>query len=301
MYEELIHAPCYVPDPRVPWDIEQPRREELRLRDALADLPARPDQVDLAAELSTHIARAQAAQGRISDAHDTLLANERRLTVARTLVPRVRQLLERGRLAHLQRTPENARLLLGQAYNAAREAQETFLAIDAAQMLALVEPPKLREAWLTTAVELAVVSTDPAVRRWLPALEMARGWRAFDGQRYDVAMAAFTRASTAFEAAGDVVGTLRARHGRARVLRATDRLDEAIAIQRSIMDAHVRAGRRDARALEEMAECLLALSQPRSAQPLFAEAHLLLSREPPSFADESRLARLQRMGKGARV
>ncbi len=222
VYEELTHEPCYVCDPRIPWNIEEPRREELRLLDALDGLISRPEHLAIAVELVTQIARAQSVQGRHGEANDTLYANERRLSAIATPIPRIRQLLERGRLVARQRIAESARLLLGQAYNAAREADEVFLAIDAAHMLSLVEPPKQREAWLDKATELAEKAIEPSTRRWIPALELARGWRLLAAERGGAALEAFDRAVAAPEVTREDLVHIRALHGRARALRSLE-------------------------------------------------------------------------------
>ncbi len=294
MYEELVHQPCYVSDPRVPWNIDEARSEELRLLDLLYDLGS--TKPAFAAEVATQVARAQAVQGRLVDANDTLSSNERRLRALSAPTPRVRQLLERGRVKARERNVDTARLLVAQAYNAAREAGDVFLQIDAAQVLAVVEPPKQRDAWLAKAVELAQASTDAAIRAWIPALDLVVGWRALH-DRADVALAAFERAARQTDAVREPLLFSHMNQARARALRLLGRQEEAMPILRTLVASHAREGRRDGRVLEDLAECLLAANQPANAQVYFAEAHILLSRDPLAGQDQDRMGRLKRLAK----
>lgn len=296
MSEEFLAGLLYVVDARLPWDIERPREAEASFRAELSRPATTPEEQERHAELLTQLARAQALQGRTADAHSTLAQSERLLLTIPAVRPRIRQLLEQGRVLVRDRLPARARLLFIQAFDAARQTGDTFLAIDAAQMLSVVETPKLQTGWIEQA--LALAQGAPVGVTWVPALEQARGWRHLEDQQFDKALACFQRALTTLEAGGDAHKIARARYCVARGLRAIRRFDEALAIQQALLGEERRLGRRDGLVYEEVAECLQALKQPKDAQTYFAQAHALLSQDQWLVDNRpARLNRLKTMGK----
>ncbi len=302
MAEEFLPTPGYVVDPRLPWDLERPREAEASFR---AELRARVDSAEghaRAVELLTQLARAQAVQVRIADAHTSLAESARLLTKVELPTPQLRQLLELGRVLTLERMPSRARAQFAQAFTLAREVGDDFLAIDAAQMMSLVEAPKQQIEWLDRALALAEKAEPPATRRWTGVLLQARGWFHFDLRQFDRALDCFTRAARLWETEGDDRRANGARYCMARTLRATKRFAEALAIQQAILADHSRSGRRDGLVYEELAECLHALKRGDDAHGYFALAHELLSQD--QWLSDNRPARLNRlksMAKSARA
>ena len=84
----------------------------------------------------------------------------------------------------------------------------------------------------------------------------------------------------------------------ARCLRSLQRLDEALAIQRELLDEINATHQSDGYMHEELGECLLALHRPNEAVPHFAEAFRLLSNDTAmAAAEQPRLERLAALGR----
>src|SRR6185503_3148736 len=129
------------------WDYGQPAETERKFR-ALLDRARASGDASYHAQLLTQIARAQGLQRSFDEAHRTL-------GEARTLIDHdrangrshIRYLLEQGRVFNSARKPDQARPLFLEAWEAARKSGEDFYAIDAAHMMAIVEPPETQMKW----------------------------------------------------------------------------------------------------------------------------------------------------------
>ena len=106
---------------------------------------------------------------------------------------RVRVDLERGRLRRSSGDKEAALPLFEQAFTAAVEAGEDWLAGDAAHMAALAAPDRDSFAlWTNRGLELAERSQ--AAAYWAGPLLNNLGWEHFDAEEYEDALAVFERA-----------------------------------------------------------------------------------------------------------
>jgi tetratricopeptide (TPR) repeat protein len=281
------------------WDYDDPAATERLFR---ALLPAARAGADPAypAELLTQIARAQGLQRAFAAAHRTLDAADR-LSAAGPPRPRIRGLLERGRVFNSAGAPDDARPLFQAAYDLARAAGEDGLAVDAAHMLAIIAPPPEQLAWNLQALALAEQSAQPAARRWRGSLYNNIGWTHHDAGRYEDALAAFERALAARRSQTPPAGAEDIRAARwavARALRSLGRLDAALAAQRALAQEYGALGRPSAAVDEEIAECLLAQGDPVAARPHFARAHALLAADPWVAENEAaRLTRLRELGR----
>jgi tetratricopeptide (TPR) repeat protein len=128
-----------LPDFDALWDYDNPDRTETRFRQILLQFP---EEEPAFLELLTQIARAQGLQGKYTRAHRTLNQVERRLEETPSR-PRLRYLLERGRVYNSSGKPQVARPLFQQALKMAEHLNEDFYAVDALHMLAIVAPPAL--------------------------------------------------------------------------------------------------------------------------------------------------------------
>jgi tetratricopeptide (TPR) repeat protein len=104
--------------------------------------------------LLTQIARTQGLQRNFEQAHQTLNSVEAQLHDDLP-VARIRYLLERGRVYNSSGAKEQARPLFMQALELAQANKEDFYAVDAAHMIAIVEPPDEQMTWNLKALELA--------------------------------------------------------------------------------------------------------------------------------------------------
>lgn len=273
------------------WDFDDPVSSEGRFRERLATATG-----DERLELLTQVARAQGLQRRFDDAHRTLDEVERNIGTAAPRV-RVRLLLERGRVYRSGGSGERAIPPFSEALERATDAREAGLAVDAAHMLAItVSDPAERMAWHERGIAMAEATEDPSARRWLPSLRNNLGWSHLDAGRHAEALDQFERALGERRAGGDPKATRIAEWAVARALRALGRLDDALAMQRRLLEEWRAEGGRPPYVNEELGECLLALGRETEARPYFAEAYALLSADQGLAASQpERLARIGRL------
>jgi tetratricopeptide (TPR) repeat protein len=276
------------------WDYDDPAGSEARFRLWIADLPSSVDD-SARAEAQTQLARSQGLRRHFTEAHATLDSVESRLAEVSERV-QVRYLLERGRVFNSSRAPDQARPLFLAAWERARAAGEDALAVDAAHMLAIVASGEEALTWNQRALDLARSSPEPRAQRWQGSLYNNIGWSYFDAGRYADALAMFERALERRRMDGKEKEIGVAQWCIGRTLRALGRLDEALALQRSLL-ATIRE---DGYVSEELGELLLALGRGDEARPHFRRAADLLSQDAwLAEREPERLARLRQLGADA--
>jgi tetratricopeptide (TPR) repeat protein len=273
------------------WDYDHPAESEAAFRRALETLDERAD-LPLQLELLTQIARAQALQRHIDEAHATLDTVEARLGATTPRV-RIRYLLERGRVSNSSRQPERAQPYFAEAWELASTAGEDILAIDAAHMLAIIAPPEASLAWNQRALKLADRSPAPRALHWRGSLYNNLGWNYHDAGDYEQALAAFQKATASRREEGNPALVRIALWAEARTLRSLGRVEEALALQQGLLRGFDARGEQDGYVYEEIAECLAALGRNDEARPYFALAYKKLSADP--WLAESEPARLERL------
>jgi tetratricopeptide (TPR) repeat protein len=278
------------------WDYHDPAASEKRFRQLLSRAETSPD-CSYHAQLLTQVARAQGLQRQFDGAHATLDRVEAMLAPGMHL-PRARYLLERGRVFNSAKQPDRARPLFEQAFELACAHQLDAFAIDAAHMIAIVETdPKLGLEWNLRALDLAERSSDERAQRWRASLYNNIGWTHFEQKQYDKALDLFTRAVALRQQMNQPRELRIARYCVAKTLRHMNRLDDAIAINRELIEAGNKDGQPDGYVFEEMGECLLALGRAGEARPCFRRAHELLSQDAWLVENEpERLSRLKKLG-----
>ncbi len=207
--------------------------------------------------LVTQVARAVGLQGRFDDAQ--ALLDELPDDESEEL--RVRILLERGRVLNSAGDPGRAAPEFEAALEAATASGFEHLAVDALHMLAIVAAPGDQDALNRRALELAETAADPRARQWRASLLNNMGWSAFDRGDLGAALALFRDALSARQAQGPKAEILIARWCEARTLREMGRVDEALAIQLELADAHRAAGTSDQYVDDEIAACRAALAE----------------------------------------
>jgi tetratricopeptide (TPR) repeat protein len=283
------------PDFDLLWDYDHPESTESAFRALLPAAEASGDR-DYHAQLLTQIARAEGLQMKFDAAAATLDRAEALLT-PELQVARVRLLLERGRVFNSSKRREKSRPLFREAWELAREIGADGYAVDAAHMLGIVEPGDEALAWNRTAIEAAERSSDPRARKWLGSLHNNLGWTHHDRGEFETALGHFRKALRAREADGKPGPIRIARWCIARTLRSLERYGEALAEQRALLAENETAGTPDGFVEEEIGECLTALGRAGEAEPHFASAYSLLSKDPWLARDEpERLERLRRLG-----
>lgn len=275
------------------WDYSHPDETESRFRQLLSNPP---QDVSYHAQLLTQIGRAQGLQRKFAEAHATLDEAQSLLT-ADLRQARIRYLLERGRVFNSSKQPDKARPFFLEAWEMAKAAQEDFYAVDAAHMMGIIEPAEEQFAWNLRAVAVAEKSSEPRERRWLGSLFNNMGW-AYHGQgQYEKALACFEKALQYREEYGPPTEIRVARWCIARALRSLERTEEALAMQKALLDEAERLGENDGYVYEEMAECLTILGRSTEARPYFELAYRQLSQDPWLVENEpARLERLRALG-----
>ena len=270
------------------WDFDDPAESERRFAALLPRAREENGGAHLG-ELLTQLARAQGLQRRfdaarqtLDQAEDALAPDDRR--------GRVRLLLERGRVERTEQCEGLGRAAFLAAWELARDAGEDGLAVDAAHMLGLVEPPDEAWEWNERAMELARTSSDPAARRWVGSLANNMGWARHDAGDDEGAIALFELAREEWAADGRLGRARIARWSVARCLRSRGDVEAALTEQQALLDELDGIGETDGYVFEEIGECLLALGRGDEAQPFFARACAAL-------ADDLRLEpeRLERL------
>lgn len=274
------------------WDYQDAAASEAAFREVLAE----QTDADNRAEVSTQIARTLGLQRKFDEAHATLDAVESTLA-DRSARVRVRYLLERGRVLNSSGDADGSRPLFIQAWKAARGAGDDYYAVDAAHMLAIVEPTEKQLRWYHRAAELAEESDEPRARKWLGSLYNNAGWSYCDTNHFKDALGMFEKALAWRKDQGQARETRIAEWTVARCLRSLEHVEEALVIQRRLLEEWDAAGEPDAYVFEEMGECLAALGREDEARPYFGQAFAILSEDTWFVTNEGeRLARMERLG-----
>lgn len=275
------------------WDYNKPDRTEMRFREILLQIP---ENVPAFLELLTQIARAQGLQRKFDHAHQTLNQVERRLGSIPSR-PRVRYLLERGRVFNTAGDPGRARPLFEQAFEMADQLSEDFYAVDALHMLAMIAPADLSLKLNMQAIQCAQDSRDERARNWLGSLYNNTGWSLHNMGEHAKALEMFEKAEALRRSNGNATAVRVAVWCVARALRSLNRLEEALSRQMDLKKEFDSVGETDGYVLEEIGECLLAMKRTEEAKKYFAGAYDILSQD--AFLAENepeRLARLKTLG-----
>lgn len=172
---------------RPQWDFDDLEATERRFREQLE----REESDGGRAEVITQLARVQGLRGDF-DGCERLLDDAEPL--AGTSPPaNIRLELERGRMYRSSGDPEAAFPLFQSAFGRAEEAEEWYLAGDAAHMCAIaVDDLKLQEEWTQRGVELG--ERQPAAAYWAGPLLNNLGWAYSDARKHERALELFERA-----------------------------------------------------------------------------------------------------------
>jgi tetratricopeptide (TPR) repeat protein len=278
------------------WDYSQPGKTEQQFRALLPEAEASGD-VSYLAQLLTQIGRTQGLQGdfeaanRMLNRADALLSDD-------LPIPRIRALLERGRVLNSSGNPEGSIAYFLDAWELARKHGEDFYAVDAAHMLGVVESPAEQLTWSIRALELAESSQEARARTWLGPLFNNLGWSYHDLGRYDEALDTFERSLAWRQEQKQPRETRIAAWTVARCLRSLGRLEEALDLQRENLHAANESGDAGGVIEEEIGECLLALGRSDEARQHFQRAYQEVSKD--RWLVEHEAPRLKRLEELAR-
>jgi tetratricopeptide (TPR) repeat protein len=277
------------------WDYDHPDSTEAKFRELLPAARKSGD-ADYRAQLLTQIARTQGLQMKFDDAHKTLDRVESMLT-DELAVARIRYLLERGRVYNSSNEADSARPHFLEAWKAALANQQDYYAIDAAHMMAIIEPPEEQLVWSEKAMDQAERSSDDRAKRWLGSLYNNTGWTYHDMGQYEKALEMFQKSLAWNEKQGHEEYARIAKWTIARTYRSMERLEEALEMQRGlereIEEKDLETG---GYVYEEIAECLLTLGREAESKKYFKLAYDHLSKDQWLQANQpDRLKRLQEL------
>lgn len=262
------------------WNYNDAAKSEAIFRDLLLN------KIGDEAEILTQIARAQGLQGNFDEAHQTLDEVERLPKDKRV---QVRYLLERGRVFNSSQQRDKAKPLFLEAYELAKSISADFYSIDAAHMLAIVEPTELQLHWHEVCLELCEKTTDERAKKWLGSVTNNAGWTYHDLGSYEKALEVFQKALVWHEANGKPDTILIAKWSVARTLRSLEKYQEALEIQHRLLEEK----QDDGYIYEELGECLLAIGQADEAKFYFAKAYEILAQD--SWIVQNESSRLERL------
>lgn len=262
---------------------------------ALLDDP-RAEDADVRAELLTQIARTHGLEGDFEAAHA-------RLAEAAAIMPsggraEVRHALELGRVHNSSADRAGAMPHFHLAVDrAVAHGGVSGLHVDALHMLGIAAPSEEALDWNLQALEVARSSDDPAARRWLGSLLNNIAWTYFDLGAYEQALALHREGlQWRLDEGQSGAPVWIAEWSIARMLRALERYDEALAIQRRIRDEREAAGQPGGYVFEELGELALQRGDDAAARAHFAEAWALLSQDAWMMENEAeRMARIREL------
>jgi tetratricopeptide (TPR) repeat protein len=270
------------------WDFDDLDASDGRFREQLA----REDSDAGRAEVLTQLARIHGLRGDF-DVGDELI-DDATLLAGSSTVARARIDLERGRLRRSKGDRESALPLFESAFAIALEAEQDFVAVDAAHMAALAASDRSGiVAWTERGVALA--DERPDASYWLGPLLNNLGWEYYEAGEYAAALDAFERALAARERTPENTEPISlARYAVGKALNALGRPQEAIPQLEQAVALADGAERPDGWYHEELAQEYAAVGRLEEAGDHARRAIPLLEADDPSFADDAeRRARLE--------
>ena len=264
------------------WNYHDPLESEKKFGELLKQEPNHQ------AEILTQIARAQGLQGKFEEAHTTLNSVKKSLSDKRI---NVRYLLERGRLYNSAKQQDKARPLFLEAYHLAKSIHTDFYEIDAAHMMAIIEPTQEQIIWHERCLELCEKTTDERTKKWQGSILNNAAWTFHDAGKFEEALEIFKKALVWQEQHGKPQSIHIAKWSVARCLRSLERFEEALDIQKRL----VTEENPDGYVYQELGECLMALGQLTEAKPYFTKAYELLSQD--SWFAQHEKEKLERLSK----
>jgi tetratricopeptide (TPR) repeat protein len=280
------------------WDFSDPYGSELGFRALVVEARV-VGNLPYLTIVFTQIARALGLQLRFPEAHamlneaEGILNNPGKFSEAEMNLPRIRYLLERGRVFNSAKQMDQASPHFLAAFELASKTGQDNYAIDAAHMLGICLPGPAAIVWNERALEMAEKSADPRARGWLGSLYNNLGWTVWGMNDFPRALKLLEAGVKFRQEKGQARETRIAKWGVARVLRSLGRIEEALVMQESLLADHEAAGTRDGFVFEELAECRVALNRAEEARKYYALAYDELRKDPWFARDEA--AKLQRI------
>jgi tetratricopeptide (TPR) repeat protein len=271
------------------WDFEDLDASEARFRALLAKERSNEGR----AEVLTQLARVEGLRGAFDEGEQLL--EEAEALAGTSGIARARVELERGRLRRSSGDAIAALPLFAAAFERARDADELFVAVDAAHMAALAAPDDAGfAAWTDRGIAIAAAA-DPSARYWLGPLLNNLGWHLYETGEREQALSAFERALEERERdPGNRQAIELALYAVAKTRRALGRPADAVPLLERAVASVEADGRSDGWLHEELAEAYAALGRKADAREHAVRALALLPEADPEFdRDAERERRLR--------
>jgi len=257
------------------WDYNNPAETEKAFRSVL--LCKSEARLEYFLELETQLARTQSLQRNFVLAHEILDKVKDRMKTEMFVV-RIRYFLERGRTYNSNNQKEEAVKQFKEAFKLSTKYGQEYFAIDAAHMLgiAFVYPENLE--WNEKAVKIAETSEDEKSQKWLGSLYNNMGWMYHSKDEYSSALIYFEKALKYQEEGQAIEKILIAKWCVGRCLRSLGKIDEALAIQKSLnLERETESLEQSGYVFEELGELLLLMDRKEASKMYFSKAHQILS------------------------
>jgi tetratricopeptide (TPR) repeat protein len=240
------------------WNYNKPDETEKKFRELLNSAENSKDK-SYYLELLTQIARTEGLQNKFAEANKTLDEVEKMLTDD-LKTAKIRYLLERGRVYNSSGAPEKAVPYFTQAWETATSEKQDFYAIDAVHMLAIADAHDKQLDWNLKALEMIEKSDDQRAKKWAGSLYNNIGWTYHDNKQYDKALKYFEKGVQWHEDNKSGEELIIAKWTVARTLRSMNKPEEALKIQKALIQERKEKGlEEDGYIFEEIGECLLNL------------------------------------------
>jgi tetratricopeptide (TPR) repeat protein len=288
-----------LPEIRTLWDFGDPEATEGRFRDLLPRAEELGD-TSYFIQLQTQIARTYGLRMKYEEAHKILDEAESLLS-DEVIIPKIRCLLERGRVYNSSQEKEKAKPLFTEAWEFALANEEDAFAIDAAHMMGIAETPDKQIEWSLKAMELAEKSADETARNWLGPLYNNTGWSYFDLGKYEEALDLFRKGLEWRKEKGDENGIRVQTWNIGRTYRALGKIDEAFELQLELKSTFEEKELQDSYwsgyNFEELGELYLIKGEQEASTEHFKRAYEILSQDEWLMTNEpERLKRLKELG-----
>lgn len=295
-----------LPDFDALWRYQDPEATEARFRELQATVDLSQN-IEWSLALRTQIARTFSLRAKFEQAHAELDAVAAEMEPEAMPMVHMRYLLERGRSFNSGGQKKNARELFHKAWQlglryrgdegaADPQALDGFT-VDAAHMMAIVEPPESALKWNEEALTLASSSENDSARRWVGSLHNNLGWTYHDLGDNLTALDHLQKALEFHQAREKIGPTRVARWSVARVLRALQRNEEALEVQLGLEVEYAADGGHDGFVFEELGELYLLKRDVKNAQHYFKLAFPLL--DAIRWVEDERKTRIRELAEGA--
>ncbi len=193
--------------------------------------------LDYELQLQTQIARTHSLSGEFKEAHEILDKVEAQLN-QKTMIAKVRFLLERGRTFNSSGEKEKAEELFKSAFKLSDEIGTIKYTIDAVHMVAIAAGTiEEKVDWVERGVEIARSSDSEKLKSWEGIFYNNIGWDLFDEKRYEDALEKFKKCADFHKVHGNKESHDIALWSMAKAYRFLGKVDEALEIQEGLLKA----------------------------------------------------------------